>query len=131
MTGESQWATPTLAQGQGLAQAQGQGLVETQLPIDPSTMTTTGNNTTSFVKILRLFPVVTHLLTTTPPTILRLIPVVTHLLTTTTPPPRTVLLLPGLDLPLDWMAVTDENTGDIYYANTVTGVTQWDPPSAL
>ena len=67
MTGESQWATPTLAQGQGLAQAQGQGLVETQLPIDPSTMTTTGNNTTSFVKILRLFPFITYPQTTTPP----------------------------------------------------------------
>ena len=33
-------------------------------------------------------------------------------------------------LPPNWIALEDPNSGDVYYANEVTGVTQWERPGS-
>jgi hypothetical protein len=34
-------------------------------------------------------------------------------------------------LPSEWQQYTDEATGNAYYYNSITGVTQWAPPEAI
>jgi protein transport protein SEC31 len=35
---------------------------------------------------------------------------------------------PNTGLPIGWIWQTDPNSGAVYYVNTMTGVTQWEPP---